>query len=209
MGILKGALTCRRFHVEGDVPDDFRTKYAESMDEHQFRERKAAGVGEEVFGWVHAHNLLDNEFGDTTRWLYNHYVYAAMRVDKKTLPSKLFKATLEKRLQEWCEANGREKAPSGVRREHKETLEIEMLARTLPTVSHVEFCWNIVDRWCIFHSTSEKACDRFRTHFRNTFGLVLTPFSPLDFLVERPDVAGKLEIAGISDYRPDRAVEAP
>lgn len=209
MGILKGALTCRRFHVEGDVPPDFRAVYADALDEHQFRERKAAGVGEEVFGWVHAQNLLDNEFEDTGRWLYNHYVYAALRVDKKTLPSKLFKAMLEKRQQEWCEANGREKAPSGTRRELKESLEIELLHKTLPTVSHVEFCWNIVDRWCIFHSTSEKACDRFRTMFRNTFGLVLTPFSPLDFLVERPDVSGKLEIAGISDYRPDRIVEAP
>ena len=72
MGILRGALTVRRFHAEGDVPDDFRTRYADALDDHQFRARKAAGAGEEVYGWVQAHNLLDNEFADTSRWLYNH-----------------------------------------------------------------------------------------------------------------------------------------
>ncbi len=202
MGILKGAITCRRYSVEGDVPDDFRTRYVEVLEQHRFIERKSAGAGEEVYGWVQAHNLLDAEFEDTTRWLYNHYVLASLRVDKRVLPSKLFKAHMEKRLQQWCHDNGREKAPANIRREVKESLEIEMLATSLPNVSVVEFCWNIVDRWCIFHSTSEKANDRFRTLFRNTFGLVLTPFSPLDFLVDEPDVAGRLEIAGVSDYRP-------
>lgn len=205
MGMLKGAMTCRRFHVEGDVPDDFRSAYAEALETHQFRERRAAGVGEEVFGWVQAHNLLDNEFTDTSRWLYNHYVYAALRTDRKTLPSKLFRAMLDKRLADWCAEHGRERAPANIRRETKESLEIELLAKTLPTVQVVEFVWNVVDGWCIFHSTSDRSCDRFRTLFRNTFGLVLTPFSPLDFLADEPQVAGPLEIAGISDYRPETA----
>jgi recombination associated protein RdgC len=202
MGILKGGLTARRYLVEGEIPDDFRERYAEVLEMHQFRERKAAGAGEEVYGWVQAHNLLDNDFTDTNRWLYNHYVLVALRVDKKTLPSRLFKAHLEKRIKQWCADNGREKAPASIRTEQKDQLELEMLAKTLPSVAVVEFCWNIVDRWAIFHSTSDKANDRFRTLFRTTFGLVLTPFSPLDLLGDRPDLVQKLEIAGISDYRP-------
>ena len=44
MGILKGGLTARRYLVEGEIPDDFRERYAEVLEMHQFRERKAAGA---------------------------------------------------------------------------------------------------------------------------------------------------------------------
>jgi hypothetical protein len=77
-----------------------------------------------------------------------------------------------------------------------------MILKTLPRVQVFEFCWNIVDGWVMFLSTSESANDRFRTLFRNTFNIVLVPFSPLDFLTERPEIAAALESQGISDYRP-------
>lgn len=202
MGILKGAMTLRRFVVEGDVSDDFRDTYRDALQDHAFRERPGAGVGEEVVGWCQVHNLLDTDFTDLNRWLYNHYVLAALRVDKKALPSKLFKAHLEKRVQAWCDQSGKTKAPRSVKDDLKEQLEIEMLERTLPKVATYEFCWNIADRWVVLHSTSERTCDLFRKKFRETFGLMLTPVSPLDFLVDQPELADVLEISGLSDYRP-------
>ena len=205
MGILKGALTVRRYHVEGEIPDDFRSIYVDALNDHAFRERPAASVGEEVVGWCQSHNLLDTDFSDLNRWLYNHYAMFSLRVDKKVLPAKLFKAHLEKRIQAWCEANGKTKAPRSVKDDTREQLEIEMLARTLPKVATTELCWNIVDNWVIVHNTSDRINDLVRRKFRETFGLVLTPFSPLDFLSESPEVAGVLEISGISDYRPEAA----
>ena len=68
-------------------------------------------------------------------------------------------------------------------------------------VQVTEFCWNVVDGWVLFHNTSEAANDRFRKLFRTTFGLVLAPFSPLDFLSDLPELAEALEVQGISDYR--------
>ena len=77
-----------------------------------------------------------------------------------------------------------------------------MLARTLPRVAVHEFCWNIVDGWVLFHSTSDGANDHFRKLFRTTFGVTLTPLSPLDLVNDDEDMAEGLELAGISDYRP-------
>ena len=202
MGILKGALTVRRFVVEGDVPDDFRDRYRDALQDHAFRERPGAGVGEEVVGWCEVHNLLDTGFEDNNKWLYNHYLLAALRIDKKALPSKLFKAHLEKRIEAWCGQTGKAKAPRSVKDDLREQLEIEMLERTLPKVATHEFCWNIADRWVALHSTSERTCDLFRKKFRETFGLTLTPVSPLDFLIDHPELADVLEISGLSDYRP-------
>jgi DNA recombination-dependent growth factor C len=202
MGIFKGAMTLRRYHAEGEVPEDFRAVFASSLNDHAFLEPRNPEPGQETVGWCQIHNLLDTNFDDSSRWLYNHYLTAGLRIDKKVLPSKLFKAHLDKKIQEWCAEHGREKAPSAVRREQKELLEIQMLARTLPRVAVHEFCWNIVDGWVLFHNTSDGPNDHFLKLFRTTFGVTLTPLSPLDLISDDEDMVQGLELAGISDYRP-------
>lgn len=77
-----------------------------------------------------------------------------------------------------------------------------MLARTLPRVAVHEFCWNIVEGWVVFHNTSDGPNDHFRKLFRTTFGVSLTPMSPLDLVSDDEDLVEGLELAGISDYRP-------
>ena len=202
MGIMKGALTLRRYRVVGEVPEGFRGAYQDALSDHAFREPTSALHAEETIGWCLAQNLLETDFSDINRWLYNHYLMAGFRLDKKVVPSKLFRAHRDLRIREWCQEHGRDRAPSGVRAEIEDALLTEMLHQTLPRVQVVEWVWNVVDHWVLFHSTSNATNDRFRTHFRNTFGLNLEPFSPLEFLAESEGLAGQLEVQGISDYRP-------
>jgi DNA recombination-dependent growth factor C len=202
MSLFKGGLTARRYRVIGEVPSDFRTSYQTQLEEFSFHEPTSALHDGESSGWTQIHNLLDTDFSDINKWLYNHYLVASLRVDKKVLPGKLFAAHLDKRCQGWCRSNGKERCPARVKAELKETLTQEMLLKTLPRVQTFEFCWNIVDGYVLFLSTSESANDRFRTLFRNTFNIVLAPFSPLDFLADQPEIAAALESQGISDYRP-------
>lgn len=203
MPVLSGAITVRRYRVAGQVPDDFRTTYVEALAQHAWREPREWVPGLEAVGWCQVHNLLDTEFTDLNRWLYNEYVVLAMRVDKKSLPAKLVKAHLDKRVAAWCEEHQRPKAPAKVKAEIKEQLEHEMLLRTLPRVATYELCWNLVDGSVLFHNTSDRVNDSFRKLFRHTFGLPLLPWSPLDFLTEQPDLAHALEVQGLSDLRPD------
>ena len=73
-----------------------------------------------------------------------------------------------------------------------------MLARTLPTVKVVNFCWNLPEGWVLFENTSDRINDRFRTLVRNSFGIGLEPFSPLDFLVDSPELVDPLAAAGMT-----------
>lgn len=202
MGLMKGALTVRRYRVEGTPPDDFRIKYMEALNTNAFREPGSRFSTEESYGWCRIQNLLETNFDILNHWLMNYYLVAALRVDKKVLPSKLFRAKLEQRLAQWCEEHGRQRAPATIRDEERDLLEQEMLSQTLPRVQVTEFCWNIADGWVIFHSTADSANDRFRKMFYQTFGLQLIPFSPLDFLSDTPDLAVALESKSMSDYRP-------
>lgn len=202
MSLFQGALTVRRYRVLGTPPDDFRTVYPDLLQDRAFHEPMGMTRSEEIEGWVLTQNLLDTDFSNHDRWLYNQYLAAGLRVDKKTLPARLVKAMLEKRIKAWCEEHHRERAPASVRTELKELLEDELYARTLPRVSVFEFCWNLVENWVIFFNTSDGPNDRFRKRFRDTFGLPLVPFSPLDLLEDRPELSQGLEITGLSDLRP-------
>ena len=182
MGILNGQMTVRRYAVQGDVPEGFRDKFVESLNAHAFREPFSKVKKEEIEGWCHVHNLLDTDFTDLNQWLYNHYALFCLRVDKKVLPAKLFRAHLEKRVQEWCTQNDKERCPRGERDEIKDLLEIEMLKSCLPRVQTIEVCWNLAEGWLLFHSHSAGANDRLRKLFLNTFGLKLVPQNPLDIL---------------------------
>ncbi len=203
MGILSGALTARRYRVDGDVPDGFRDSYAEALRTYAFREKATPTAGEEILGWVEIHNLLDTSFDDLNRWLYDRYAIFSLRVDKRVLPTKLFRAHLEKRVEAWCQQQGRAKCPAAVRGELKELLEFEMLQKTLPRVSVYEVCWNITDGWLLFHNLSDRANERFVKLFFETFGLHPQPEAPLDLLGSDDELTEAMLCTGGLDYRPE------
>jgi DNA recombination-dependent growth factor C len=202
MGLFKGSLTARRYRVLGDVPKSFRESFTDSLQTNAFHEPMFVTYDGEIVGWTLVQNLLLTDFTDLNNWLFNHYLVAALRIDKKTVPSKLFQAHYQQRIQQWCDEQKRERCPSKIKAEIKEALTHEMMLKTLPRVQHYEFCWNVVDNWVIFLNTADSANDKFRTLFRNTFGLVLVPISPLDLLTDLPELSLSLESVGISDYRP-------
>lgn len=182
MAILSGAMTVRRYRVVGAQPDNWRDVYRERLEEFAFREPPNETGKEEHEGWVQVHSLLDTTFEDFNRWLYNQYAVFALRVDKKSLPARLFNAHLAKKCEAWCKEQGTERCPSAVKKQLKEEMEQDWLRKTLPRVATTECCWNVVDGWLVLHSLSESASDRFRKRFFRTFGLKLVPWSPLEWL---------------------------
>lgn len=181
MAILSGAMSVRRFRVVGALPEGWREQFRARLEEHAFKDGVEVGK-EEREGWVQIHNLLETSFEDFNKWLYNDLILLALRVDKKALPAKLLKATLEKQYAEWCEENGRKRCPKDVREQKKEALEAVWLKRALPKVATTELCFNHKENYVILHSLSEGAADRVRKRFYATFGLRMVPVGPLDHI---------------------------
>ncbi len=195
MGIVTGALTVARIRVVGKRPEGWRQSYRERLDEHAFQEPPQGAGKEEVEGWVQVHNLLDTSFEDYNRWLYQDVALFALRVDKKRLPAKLFKATLDKKCTAWAAEREVERCPAAIRSELKDALEAEWLKRTLPSVSITEVAWNLERGEVLLHSLSESVADRFRKRFFRTFGHKTLPISPLDWLASKKQVDALLSKA--------------
>lgn len=198
--------TCRRFRV-GPTPDDFRDRYIAALNENAFREPLTTVSKEQRVGWCQLQNPLDTDFNDVNRWLFNQYAMFALRVDEKRLPAKLLRAHLDHRTNAWCQANSRERCPSKVKAEIKEQLEMEMLQKTLPTMSAYGAVWNIQEGWVTIAATSTTRLDSFRKLFHRTFGLVLSPADPLDGVSD--DIARALVSGGGTDFRLKEGVYGP
>ena len=67
MGLLSGAMSVRRFQVEGKPPEDFRITYSKLFMENAFRGSNSSFSEEETYGWTTIHNLLDTDFSDSSR----------------------------------------------------------------------------------------------------------------------------------------------
>ncbi|MGC6493326.1 MAG: recombination-associated protein RdgC [Myxococcota bacterium] len=182
MALTTGAMTTRRFRVSGTLDSGWRESLRDGLQKYAFREPPTS-MGKEILeGWVRVQNLLETDFSDMNGWLFDPYAVFALRVDKKTLPAKLLRATVEKQCREWCRERGQDTCPSAVKREFKEKLEADWLKRTLPRVSITEVCYNTRTGIVVVDSLSESVADRVRTRFRQSFGLTLVPFSPLDWV---------------------------
>ena len=191
MGFLKGSMTLRRYEVIGEPADDFIERYGRALQNKAFAGSLNIAYEAEHSGWATLHNFLDTDFSSPEKWHFGGYILANLRVDKKKVPSKIYRARVQLACAEWLrqnegtgEAAGPEanKVPSRIRKEIKDQISAELLTRTLPSVRTVEWCWNLVDGYCLFHNTSDGINELFQTSFYETFGLVLSPSSPVDLL---------------------------
>ncbi|MFT6144266.1 MAG: recombination associated protein RdgC [Myxococcota bacterium] len=186
---MTGALSVRRFRVVGDLPEGFRDRFREGLQENAFKEPLTDAGKEETEGWVLTQNFLDHDFTDFTRWLFEpSYVLFALRVDKKSLPGRLVKAMLQKRCEAWAEERGVQRCPASVRTDLLDDLEYELLKKILPRAAVTEACWHLDQQFLLLHASSDSVVDRFRKRFFNSFGMRLVPWSPLDWLGDGPAV---------------------
>jgi len=201
MKLIKGSRSLRRYQVEGEFSGDLISRATECLQENAFRQPLSHRQSEEKIGWTTTESLLDTDFNAVYKWYTQPYIYAMMRIDKKTLPSNLFRARYDAQVKDWLAANGKEKIPKRDRDDIKDVLTAEMMAQTLPKVKTVEFCWNVDQRYLILLNTSDSVNEKFTTLFYKTFGLSLRPFSPLMFLPEDDPRIQKLVNCGISNFR--------
>ena len=128
--------------------------------------------------------MLDADFSRMDKWYLDPYIFGQFRVDKKTLPSNLFRALFDMRVQEWLTTNHRDRIPKRDKDDIRDVLSAELYAKTLPMVKVVEFCWNIDKQYLILLNLSDSFNDKFCDHFYNSFGLGLRGQTPLMFLDE-------------------------
>lgn len=177
MGFVRGSVTCTRYRVAGDLPDDFRETVRERIPRYAFRRLREDSDRERTVGWV---NVLDEFqigfYGD--EFFKEPYLALSFRVDSRSVPARA--------LRQYClEAEEEVKAREGLehlnkkrREEIREGVRSRLLRRAIPRSSTYDMTWDLQSGVVLFGSTGNRICDEFSELFFNTFELRLSSLYP-------------------------------
>jgi recombination associated protein RdgC len=205
MPLLSGAMGCRRYRVLNQPDVIPRDEWLSALHEHRFREPPSSALGGENLGWVCLQNLCITEFTHE-RCLFSQYFAWSLRIDNKTLPSKLLSALLDLRIRDWLAETGRERIPARVKGEIKEQIELELFPRQLPSVGVHDIAWDLKSGTIRLFTNSVKVNETFRILFSQTFGLETRSIGPVDLVAEHRHAdawMARVDVIGHSDYRPE------
>ena len=203
MGFLSATSSIVRLHAT--PPKNInRVAIAESVSKGAFRDHDDFGMPKtQASGWVAIHDPMQTEF-DSSDLFFQQYLVVGFRFDTRAVPSKLAwierrRVEEERKAQENLERIGRT-----LRKEIKEDVESNLLARALPNPKLFECAWNLETEAVYFTGKLKSAREAFTTLFRDTFGVTPTPMIPY-LAVERVGVPGNV-VDMVREVEPSRFV---
>lgn len=178
MPALRGSLTYTRFFVEGDVPDDFSTKFIKSI---RLRVMKPLVPDEEALersGWCRIAEPMELELGHEDVF-YNEYVNLGFRTDRWVIPGPLLRTKLREAEQAYLVKKGRERLTRKEKAELKVVVSKRLRREMDPRTTAVDVSWSLDEGIVRFFSASAKVGAVFEEHFAKTFApLKLVPEAP-------------------------------
>ena len=173
MPFLSGKLAARRFQLtEVDGVDHSPDSITGALNGAAFNNDQTARMkaGDVIRGWAYGDGFqTDFEADGRQGWLFNHYALFFLRIDELKIPGAILKRRRRELEAKWCEDNGREKVPSGVKRELKMQAEDELAPKTHPTTKLIPVLWETSENIVYVHTFATSSLDTLRSAFRGSF----------------------------------------
>ena len=180
MGILANTVSVCHFKVQGELPkEEIYTWATKQLAANRFNPIDQ-GTEELSLGWVHLDDPKTSEFDSPATCCRDHYLMFTLRRDKRSVPSAILKAHLEKAQDEFLAGHpGFTKVPKQKKEDLKEAVHAMLLSQTLPTPATYDAVWDTQNGILTFSSLSPKVIELFEDHFKKTFeGLRVSAFHP-------------------------------
>jgi recombination associated protein RdgC len=183
MPALSGSLTYARLFVEGELPDDFRDKYLETLRLRAMKPLEADDDMPERSGFCAFGDPYQLELSHDLVF-YNGFINLGFRTDRWSIPSALLRANVREAEQAYLEKKGRERLNKREKEELKAVVLRQMRKQTTPLVRTVDLSWSLDERMVRFFTHSQRTILGMSDLFTKTFGLKLVPEAPFT-LAER------------------------
>jgi recombination associated protein RdgC len=177
MPVLSGSLTYARLFVEGELPDDFRERFINTLRLRAMKPLDADDDMPERSGWCALGDPYELELS-YEKVFYNDFVNLGLRTDRWSIPAPLLRANVREAEAAYLEKKGRERLTKRERNEIKELVLRQMRRQTTPVVRTVDLSWSLDERVVRFFSHSQRPTATMMDLFHKTFGLKLMPEAP-------------------------------
>lgn len=181
MGLLANTVSVCHFQVQGELPakEELYALAVKQLAANRFHSIDE-GSEELSMGWVHLDDPKLSDFDTPAACWREHYLMFTLRRDKRSVPSAILKAHMEKAQDEFLAENpGLTKVPKQKREDLKEAVQAMLLSQTLPTPATYDAVWDTNSGLLTFSSLSPKVIELFEEQFKKSFeGLRLSAFHP-------------------------------
>lgn len=180
MGILANTVSICHFQVQGELPkEDLYSWTVKQLAAHRFNSIDQ-GSEELSVGWAHLDDPRLSDFTSPAVCWREHYLIFTLRRDKRSVPSAVLKAHVERAQEQFLAENPSfSKVPKQKREDIKEAVRATLLSQTLPTPATYDSVWDTRSGLLTFTSLSSAVIEMFEDLFKKTFeGLRLSAFHP-------------------------------
>lgn len=174
MGAFRGSITFRKFHVRGELPDDFRDRFMEAIRLRAFRELDPSEELDQRIGWCSVEHPFDLDLTHE-KVFFNDYLNLGLRTDTWRIPGSLFKASFREAERAYLAEHGCEKLSRTQKKNLEAIVSAKLRHKVVPAMNVVDLSWGIGEGVVRFFQQSPKQHEAMAELFEKTFELELVP----------------------------------
>jgi recombination associated protein RdgC len=177
MPALSGSLTYARLFVDGDIPDDYRERFVNTLRLRAMKPLEADDDMPERSGFCVLGDPYELELS-YERVFYNDFVNLGFRTDRWAIPPALLRANVREAETAYLEKKGRERLTKREKNEIKDLVLRQMRKQSTPVVRVIDLSWSLDEGIVRFFTHAQKPTLLMSDLFTKVFGLKLVPEAP-------------------------------
>ena len=201
MSLLSNALSITRYRVNGRLDDPITDAVYLGLKKNMLPDIEDVDAAHTA-GWTSFQDPFTPSF-EGASFVYANYFVFSLRIDKKTIPSKLVQKHMAIEVAKKCHASGREFLSKNEKKMIKENV-ISLLGLRIPAIPNVyNVLWNYEASVVWFFTHLKGPNEDLETLFKTSFGLVLTRIFPYTFAESRPSLS-ELDLDRLTPLSPTK-----
>lgn len=176
MGLLSQSVSITRYRVQGQLEEPVLETIARALKRHSVLDIDN-DAAEKSCGWTSFENPFAPDF-EGSKHLFGSYLVFSLRVDKKSIPSKILQKHFVIEETKRLSASGRRFFTRNEKKLVKEEV-LHRLSLRIPATPHIyDLIWNYEDGKLWFFSNLKAANEELETLFSESFKLSLIRMFP-------------------------------
>jgi len=169
MGLISSTHSVARYHIDGKIEGSINEKVREGLIKYSIP--KIENEYDEISaGWTPLESPYNPDF-ERFSFLFGTYFVFSLRVDKKSIPSKLIQKYIALEIEKKKEKSGRDFISKNEKSELKEHV-TDILMHKIPAVpSLYDVLWDYEEKNLYLYTTQKAANEFFETIFLKSFKL--------------------------------------
>lgn len=182
MGILSATTALTRYRVLGELADPVIDTISEGLKQHTIQEIDAESEAV-ASGWTSIDSPYKPDF-EGSSFLIGSYIVVALRIDKKSIPTKIVKKHLTQAMAQILAESKRPYLSKAEKSDLKDHV-ISQLNRQIPATPNMyDLIWDYENQQAWFLSNLKSANEELETLFATSFGVRLVrqiPYTQVEF----------------------------